>query len=93
MLESKIQSQIIKYLESIGAYVVNVVQAGKPGTPDVLCCVEGFFVGIEVKRPGQKPRRLQEHHLERIRKAKGISMVATSAEDAKEQLLTLLGRS
>jgi len=58
-LESQIQSKIIKYLEGRGCYVVNCVQTGKAGTPDLIACAcDGSFLAVEVKRPGQKPRPL-----------------------------------
>ena len=89
MLEKVIQKKIIDYLEEMGAYVVNVVQAGKPGTPDIVCSVYGLFVGIEVKRPGHKPRPLQEHHLEKILESHGHAIVATSVEEVREFIAQL----
>ncbi len=82
MKESHIQRKIIQTIERLGGYCVNVVQAGKAGTPDIVCCVDGKFVGIEVKRPGFKARELQAHHLEKIREAGGVSFVAHSVSEA-----------
>lgn len=89
MLESRIQRAIISYLESLGAYVVNVVKAGKAGTPDIVCCVYGLFVGIEVKRPGHEPRPLQEYHLKKIGEAQGHTLVATCVQDVQEFVANL----
>lgn len=90
MLESRIQRQIINFLEKQGFYVVNVVQAGRPGTPDVVACIHGLFVGIEVKRPGHKPRPLQEHHLKKIEEAQGHTCVATCVADVEDFLENLV---
>lgn len=49
MKEQDIQRKIIKYLESVGAYVVKVVASNKSGTPDILACYRGIFLAIEVK--------------------------------------------
>lgn len=53
--ESKVQSDIIKYLRSRGFYVYKNA-AGvytEPGRPDLTACIYGHFVGIEIKRPGK----------------------------------------
>jgi len=68
----------------MGAYVVNVVKAGKPGAPDLVCSVYGLFIGIEVKRPGHKPRPLQEVHLKRIEESHGHTLVACSVDEVRD---------
>jgi Holliday junction resolvase len=86
MLESAIQKKIIDYLESQGCYVVNVVQAGKAGVPDILAVcpqASGAVLAVEVKRPGKKARPLQEYHLQKIREAGGVAIVATCVEDVE----------
>lgn len=56
------------------------------GLPDIVACVEGIFLGIEVKSPRRKkeltPR--QALHLSDIKKSGGISGVATSLDEAIE---------
>jgi hypothetical protein len=56
---------------------------GMPGTPDLLCCYRGIFLGVEVKRPEASsdptPRQLAVHDL--IRKAGGYVVVARGRED------------
>lgn len=57
------------------------------GTPDILACVNGVFVAIEVKKPkGGVVSALQKSKLKKIRKAGGVSMVAKSLEEVKEVL-------
>ena len=86
MLEQAIQKKITKYLESIGAYTIKVIQANKKGVPDVLACYKGRFIGIEVKRPETKTNvsKLQEHNLKKIVDAAGISCVAWEVDQVKE---------
>lgn len=55
---------------------------GKRGIPDLLICYKGIFVGLEVKRPGQKPTKLQREHLAAIEAAGGYSEVVCSAKEA-----------
>lgn len=86
MLEQDIQSKVINYLKSAGAYIVKTMKASKGGTPDVLCCYQGKFYAMEIKRPGEIPEPLQRYQLEKIQKAGGIAGVVRSVDDAKLML-------
>ena len=85
MSEQQIQTKIIKYLEKQGAYVVKVISASKAGVPDILCCYQGKFIGIEVKTPGTKDNtsKLQDYNLKKIREAGGIGIVAWNIEQVE----------
>jgi Holliday junction resolvase len=90
VLESGVQSKIIKWLESEGHYVARVVKASKAGCPDLLVCAGGRFVALEVKRPkGGVVSPLQKHHIGKIQEAGGIAAVVRSVEDVKETLASL----
>lgn len=62
------------------------------GISDLIGCVEGKFVALEVKVPGREGTltKLQERYLEEIRKAGGIAAMVSSVDQAidivKEQL-------
>jgi Holliday junction resolvase len=59
----------------------------KSGIPDLIGCINGLFIGIEVKDPKNKSygaTELQLHIIELIKGAGGIAGVATSLEEAKE---------
>lgn len=45
------------------------------GIPDLLNCIAGRFVGIEVKQPGEKLRPRQRHVLNEIYAAGGVAAV------------------
>lgn len=92
MLESAIQTKIIKYLEGQGAYVARVITAGKAGTADLLVSYRGHFIAVEVKTPKGRVAPLQEYHQGLVKKAGGISIIARSVDDVK-LLLTSLGPS
>ncbi|NBW16146.1 MAG: VRR-NUC domain-containing protein [Caulobacteraceae bacterium] len=65
MLESAIQSKVIKELEAHGWYVVKLMQTNKNGIPDLIAHREGRTIYIEVKRPNLRPTPLQDlRHLE-----------------------------
>lgn len=86
MTEATIQSKIMDYLRSIGGYPVKVITATVSGNPDIICCLQGRFVAIEVKQPGKRPTQLQKLKMERITAAGGVAFVARSVGDVKEKL-------
>jgi len=87
MLESAVQSKIIKWLESEGHYVARIIKASKAGCPDLIVCAHGRFVALEVKRPsGGVVSPLQKHHIEKIQKDGGIAGVVRSVECVKDLL-------
>ena len=47
----------------------------KEGIPDVLSCINGYFVAIEIKAQNGKPSDLQIYHCEKIREAGGFAFV------------------
>jgi len=88
--EQQIQKKILTMLEQdYDAYTTKVVTASKAGVPDILCCIEGRFVAIEVKKPESKNNvsKLQEYNLTRIEQRGGIAMVAWNTGMVKELLM------
>jgi Holliday junction resolvase len=83
MSESKIQNKIIKYLNSIGAYTIKTISTNRSGSPDIICCLNGKFVGLEVKNEKGVVSELQKYHLEEIKNSGGVSAVVRSVEDVK----------
>lgn len=82
--EAYIQTKIIKYLESLGWYVVKIVVASKSGVPDLLCCSpNGFFWAFEVKAK-TKPSKLQEYNIQEIQKRNGSAFVVYSLQEVKD---------
>jgi Holliday junction resolvase len=86
--EQKIQKSIIKWLEDEGHYVVKVISASKAGVPDILCCVRGKFVAIEVKTPGTQNNisPLQAYNLDKVNICGGLAIAVWSLEQVKEAL-------
>lgn len=87
--EQNIQKEIIDYISSLGGIAIKQNQIGiyaQAGVPDLLCCVKGRFIAIEVKKPKQKPTPIQNAFLEAISLCGGISFYATSVEEVKNKL-------
>ena len=89
--EGKVKKEIKDYLRSKGAYFFMPVQTGY-GSPtlDILACVNGKFVGIEVKRPGKGATARQHLIISEIIQAGGIAFVADRVEDVVAELVSLL---
>lgn len=86
MKEQQIQTAIIKHLQSRGAWVCKIIKASKAGVPDVLACVDGRMVALEVKAPGGRVSELQEYNIEKIIGAGGLAGVVYSVADVEELL-------
>lgn len=93
--EKAFENKIKAYLKSIGAYFIKTHgdRFSRVGTPDIIACVNGHFVAVEVKAENGKPSELQIHHIEQINKAGGYGVILypNGFEDFKkicENLLT-----
>ena len=84
--EAKIQSKILKELKKRDIYAVKIITANRNGVPDILACVNGRFVAIEVKTPRGRVSLVQEFHLGLIDAAGGTAIVAKSWEDVLDIL-------
>lgn len=91
--EKKFELKIRKFLDGIGAWTLKTYSNGvqRAGVPDLLCCVNGYFVGIEVKSEKGKPSALQIWNIEKIREAGGVAIVLypDGFEDFKSLMVKL----
>jgi hypothetical protein len=63
----------------------SIQQKAIVGTPDILCCIQGRFVAIEIKSKGGKLSALQKVKLQKIIDAGGIGIEVNPSnfEEAK----------
>lgn len=75
--ESKVKAKIHAILKKHRAYAVNYIGgiSANNGTPDILACLNGRFIGIEAKAGKNKPTELQTLNLKRIDEAGGLALV------------------
>lgn len=75
--EAKVKRTIHRLLTEAGAYAVNYIggQYANNGTPDILACLNGRFIGIEAKAGTNKPTALQINALAAIDEAGGVALV------------------
>lgn len=86
MREQQIQTKIIKYLESQGAYCIKIIKASKAGVADLICCYQGEFIAFEVKTATGKTSALQDYHIDLVGMAGGRAYVVRSVDDVGEVL-------
>jgi Holliday junction resolvase len=53
------------------------------GIPDILGCLNGRFIAIEVKRPKATPRKIQKVTLRKIERAGGVTGYASTVQEVK----------
>lgn len=76
--EKTFENKVKKFLEEEGAWFIKYwagAQFTKAGIPDILACVNGYFVGIEIKAQNGKPSELQLYNIDKIREAGGFAIV------------------
>lgn len=91
--EKRFETKIKKYIESLGGYQIKFFANAytKSGIPDILACVGGYFVGIEVKAQNGRPSELQLYNCKKIRKSGGFAFIVYPSgwEDLKRILYQL----
>lgn len=77
MSEKSYENKIKRYLKERGCYRVKYHgnYYSENGTPDILACVNGYFLAIEVKAQDGHPTELQLVKIANIRKAGGFAFV------------------
>lgn len=83
--ESRLSRKVLDALKARGIFAYKVL--GGPSTmaglPDIIACVDGRFVGIEMKVPGKRENvsERQKYVHNKIRLAGGSVWVCTSVDE------------
>lgn len=79
--ESQFKEKVLKDLgEFENIYVLKTQERSRRGVPDILACINGKFVALELKTDSGKIAKLQEHVIGKIRRAQGFAIVTTPSE-------------
>jgi hypothetical protein len=75
--ETKLKEKVLGALHTLPeTFCVKIQQVVIRGTPDILACIRGHFVALELKSsPDEDPDALQQYTLDQIEKAGGLSLV------------------
>jgi len=75
--ETTFKNTVQRYLNQIGAY--SVKQHGnmftKKGVPDLLVCLNGHFIALELKAENGHASELQLYQINKIKEAGGIALL------------------
>lgn len=85
MNEKLLENKIKKHLSNNKHYYIKTHGSvfGKVGVPDLVACINGKFVGIEIKNPNGKYKvsKLQIYNLDSILKSGGYTLLTNNFGD------------
>lgn len=76
--EKNFENRVKKFLKEHGAWFIKYWGGAaftKAGVPDLLCCVNGRFIAVELKAPTGKATELQLHTLKEIDSSGGYAIL------------------
>ncbi len=76
--EKQFENKVKDYLKKNNCWYIKYWGGGdftKSGIPDLLTCVNGYFLAIEVKSSRGKPSELQKTQINLIRKTGGLAII------------------
>jgi hypothetical protein len=90
--EAKVKARVVKLLKEHDIYYFFPATHGfgRSGVPDIICCYNSLFMGIECKAGKNKPTALQEKEMKKIRVAGGHTLVINE-DNVHELALYLKG--
>ena len=92
--EKNFENKIKQYLKDQNCYFVKYFanRMTKVGVPDILACVDGYFVGIEVKSSTGKPSELQIHNVKKIGDCGGYAVIVSPEQwdDFEKMIVAIL---
>jgi Holliday junction resolvase len=88
--EAKVKASVVKLLKKYDVYHFFPATHGygRSGVPDIICCFNSLFMGIECKAGKGKTTALQDRELSKIREAGGVTFVVNeeNIEELKQYL-------
>lgn len=91
--EKRFEQKIKNFLKSQNCYYVKYFGCGfsQAGVPDILACVSGHFLAIEVKAEHGRVSELQRLNIERINNCGGVALVLkpSNFEELKQIIFKL----
>jgi hypothetical protein len=84
--EKKFENEVRSLLDKIGVYYFKFwggsqksrsgyYVSTKKGVPDLICCINGHFVGLEIKQENGEVSDVQKRNIAEINKNGGIALI------------------
>lgn len=82
MTEKQFQNKVLAFLQAERIYHIKIWGGGfqRAGIPDLLCCIRGKFVALELKTEKGTATVLQKYNLFQIQEAGGYARVLRPSE-------------
>lgn len=91
-LQSRIRKALTQRFPDIFLFKVHGGRFQSAGIPDLLGCIRGHMIGLEVKVPGRENRAtaLQLQQIDKMNKAGAYATIVTSVEQAVQFVESIL---
>jgi len=88
MNETRLKINVLKMLKKKfpTAFVYKAADKFTSGIPDILMCVRGQFIAIELKIPGNTPTKIQAYTILKIQAAGGLATYCTTVKEVEKFL-------
>jgi len=75
--EGKVKAKVREIFKTLGVHYTHIPanQFSKGGAPDYVCCVNGYYLAVEVKTTKGTMSELQKIERDSTQKAKGVYVV------------------
>lgn len=76
--EKQFENKVKKFLQEQGKIWFTKIWGGgyqKSGIPDLICCVNGIFISVELKASKGKASELQIYNTDKINQTNGIGII------------------
>jgi len=78
--ETKFKERILPRLKALpNSWVLKTQELARRGVPDILMCLNGSFIAIELKTDKGSTDKLQDYVLSRIDLSGGLALVVTES--------------
>lgn len=88
--ESALSRKIMDALRAKGwfCFKVHGNEYTMAGVPDIICCAQGYFIGVETKMPSKRKNvsTIQQYRIGQINEAYGYAFVACSPVEALRKI-------
>lgn len=93
LTESNLQKKVTEYLKKENIYFINVYGSGRTakGAPDIIACVNGKFVALELKVGSNNMQPDQIIHKRRIKRSGGLHYVPRTLDEVKKIINEITG--
>jgi len=76
--ERSLHQRVCRDLKRLGVYYHKAMAVSLRGIPDIICCVNGRFIALELKRDERAvASELQKYAIEKISESRGIALIVT----------------